>query len=173
MEASEETKASSPAKSSGKRWSRKWWLSVAGAASLGLSGMVVAAAHSAAEKAGEKGIERWFTAFKAQSPSDDLPHRKIVGDWCVVREEGGGVRMLTDCSPDPNACTKLARDLGRFIIGKFQCLVVPPTTPMWCTVKAWSDIPINPPTTWCYFDTADCKKHDELCFPTTKAALAR
>ncbi|MGA2451659.1 MAG: hypothetical protein ABTD50_23635 [Polyangiaceae bacterium] len=152
---------------------RKRLLSITSASACAVAGLVGVALHKTAEKVGEKGVDRLFGAAASASTNDNLPHRKIAGDWCVVTTYDGGVRMLADCFADATACAKLASELGRMFIWKSQCMVVPPTTPMWCTVKAWSDVPVDPPTTWCYFDNDACQLQGELCFPTTKATVAR
>ena len=173
MEPNDEIMESPPSEPTEKRWSRKWWLSIGGAVVLGIGGLVYAALHSAAERFGEKGAETLFAASEGASARDDnLPHRPIAGDWCMVATYDAGARMLIDCYDDAVSCTRQATYLGHFL-SEVQCLVVPPSTPMWCTVKAWKELAVDPPTTWCYFNNYECKQQGELCFPTTKASLAR
>jgi hypothetical protein len=177
MEPTEEPKATSAARLPAKRWSRAWWLGLGGAGIVSTGGLVYAALHSAAEKVGEKGVETLFGA----SADDNLPHRKIAGDWCVVQKDDGGVRMLMECGVDSATCATNAGSYGHMFIGKFDCLAVPPSTPLWCTIKetsdqlaiAHTDRQFADPITWCYFENDGCKQQGELCFPTTKAALAR
>jgi len=149
---------------------------------LAIGGLAWTMTNKFAETVASKKAESWMAASEGTA-GGQTRHRKIVGDWCMVMtQKSNGPRQLMWCYPSSEPCTNDMKEMREHPMLKpsfdINCVLVPGDAELWCSTAVTSPIPWMPDSgygegTVCYFDRDSCDARGELCFPTTKAAMAQ